>query len=187
MKPERATPLRGSEHDQPDRPQAAEETRHGAWHMTAWQVGAVALLLSFGLDQVSKLFVVRILNSGPIDLGILRLRLVANRGAFMGLPAPAVVLVPVTFVVVVLALRSLRRRPAHRTAVAHGLLAGGALGNLADRLISRDLFPAHAVVDWISVRGMLTFNLADVFLVIGTMVLISRSRSAGAIGPDRVG
>ncbi|MFV1999403.1 MAG: signal peptidase II, partial [Acidimicrobiia bacterium] len=50
------------------------------------------------------------------------------------------------------------------------LLAGGALGNLVDRFQDRHFFPSGAVVDWIS-AGRITFNLADVFLIAGVILL----------------
>lgn len=40
------------------------------------------------------------------------------------------------------------------------------MGNVADRFVQRDAFPPQAVVDWVSF-GRMTFNLADVFIVVG--------------------
>ena len=47
-----------------------------------------------------------------------------------------------------------------------GLLVGGALGNLADRVRE------DAVIDFIDVGGWPTFNLADVAIVAGVIALI---------------
>jgi lipoprotein signal peptidase len=47
-----------------------------------------------------------------------------------------------------------------------GLLVGGALGNLADRV--RD----EAVTDWIDFPAWPTFNLADVAIVVGVISLV---------------
>jgi signal peptidase II len=122
-------------------------------------------------DQITKEVAVHGLSSGPITLGGLRLHLVANRGILLGFPAPASIIVLATVAVVIVALRSARGSRL-TTAFGYGLLAGGALGNLADRLQVRHAFPPEAVVDWISV-GRITFNLADVFLVAGVMMLVS--------------
>ena len=49
--------------------------------------------------------------------------------------------------------------------VAAGLLTGGALGNLADRI------RADAVTDYIAIGGWPAFNLADVAVTLGVLVL----------------
>ena len=51
--------------------------------------------------------------------------------------------------------------------VAAGLLAGGALGNLADRI------RADAVTDYIADRQLAAFNLADVAVTAGVLLLAS--------------
>ncbi len=49
---------------------------------------------------------------------------------------------------------------------ALGLVLGGALGNLIDRL------RFGAVVDFIGIYSWPTFNLADVFIVVGTAIIV---------------
>jgi signal peptidase II len=49
--------------------------------------------------------------------------------------------------------------------LAAGLLAGGALGNLADRI------RADAVTDYIAVGSWPAFNLADVAVTVGVLLL----------------
>ncbi len=49
--------------------------------------------------------------------------------------------------------------------VAAGLLAGGALGNLADRV------RADAVTDYIQIGSWPAFNLADVAITAGVLLL----------------
>jgi signal peptidase II len=49
--------------------------------------------------------------------------------------------------------------------IAVGLLAGGALGNLIDRV------RAEAVTDYVDVLGWPPFNLADVAITLGVLVL----------------
>ena len=131
---------------------------------------AAAIAGTIVVDQITKWLAIHALSSGPVAIGGLRLHLVANRGILLGFPAPASLIVLATVGVVVMALRSTDGSRL-TTATGYGLLAGGALGNLADRLQSRQFFPAGAVVDWISV-GRITFNLADVFLVAGVAMLL---------------
>jgi lipoprotein signal peptidase len=54
------------------------------------------------------------------------------------------------------------------------LLIGGALGNLVDRFQDRHFFPPAAVVDWIT-AGRITFNLADLFLIMAMVTLVAVS------------
>ena len=49
--------------------------------------------------------------------------------------------------------------------VAVGLLAGGALGNLADRI------RADAVTDYVAIGSWPPFNLADVAITVGVAIL----------------
>ena len=66
--------------------------------------------------------------------------------------------------------------------VAVGLLAGGALGNLADRI------RADAVTDYIDIFSWPPFNLADVSITVGVVSLVVTSslreaeRSSNASG-----
>ncbi len=136
---------------------------------TRWLL-AVAIAGSLAIDQITKELAIHALRSGPVTVGGLRFRLVANRGVLLGFPAPTVIIVVATIGIVVVALRS-TRRSGLATALAFGLLAGGALGNLVDRFWQRHLFPPDAVVDWISM-GRITFNLADVFLITGAAMLV---------------
>jgi signal peptidase II len=59
--------------------------------------------------------------------------------------------------------RGLRRHP--HQAVALGLILGGSLGNLADRLRMR------AVIDFIDLRVWPVFNLADIAITVGFVLL----------------
>lgn len=137
---------------------------------TALWVFLGALVGALAIDQVSKELALHALSSGPITLGGLRLHLVANRGILFGFPAPTSIIVLATVGVVIVALRSAQGSRLS-TAIGYGLLAGGALGNLSDRFQDRHMFPPEAVVDWIS-AGRITFNLADLFLVVGVVVLV---------------
>lgn len=58
------------------------------------------------------------------------------------------------------------------TATGLALIAGGALGNVVDRLVRAPGFFVGHVVDFISVRGFAVFNLADSAITIGVAVFI---------------
>ena len=83
---------------------------------------------------------------------------------------PAIALAAVVVVVVIL--RTLRTIQGRTAAIASGLVVGGALGNLADRLFrSSGGFLQGAVVDWIKFGWWPVFNLADMAITIGAVVL----------------
>ncbi|MDK1039255.1 MAG: signal peptidase II [Actinomycetota bacterium] len=101
---------------------------------------AIAVSVVFAVDQITKEFAIHALASGPITLGGLHLHLVANRGAALAFTAPTSIVVLATVGVVIVALRSARGSRI-TAAFAYGLLAGGALGNLADRFQVRHFHP----------------------------------------------
>ena len=63
--------------------------------------------------------------------------------------------------------RSMRRLSSTGWAVTLGLLLGGALGNLQDRLWRAPGFARGAVVDFISVPHFASFNVADSAITVG--------------------
>jgi signal peptidase II len=133
------------------------------------------------LDYVAKHTVAQstAANEGrSVFLGI-RLVHVRNRGVAFGFfsGGGAIVLV-ITFVALALLVTYLIRRPDRQGLwLATGLLVGGALGNLIDRL-------AHgAVTDFIKLPLWPAFNVADMAITVGVFVLLwvlegPRARSA---------
>jgi signal peptidase II len=70
-------------------------------------------------------------------------------------------------VVVVFILRSVRGNSSRLVAVAAGLVLGGALGNLADRLFRGSGWLHGSVIDWIDFQWFPIFNIADMGVDIG--------------------
>lgn len=144
------------------------------WIPTA-AVVAVALGV-FGCDGATKSLARDRLEGGrPVDLvsGVLELRYVENPGmAFNAerlLPEkvrrPLLLVVGFLFVpVIVLALRGRQPPPAELAGIA--LLIGGAAGNHFDRV-----FRGH-VVDFIHVTHWPVFNVADMALVAGAVLVV---------------
>lgn len=129
----------------------------------------VALVL--GLDQLTK-YIVRVNfqpnESLPVINSVFHLTYVNNPGAAFGLFAyktPVFVAITVLVVAVILiAYRTLPPgSPVMRLALA--LITGGALGNLIDRL------RFGYVVDFLDFRIWPVFNLADVAIVSGVILL----------------
>ena len=123
---------------------------------------AAALVL---IDQVTKAIAISALtNREPIDLlgGVITLRLVRNAGAAFGLAAGfTIVLTGLAIVVSVVIVRFARRLTSVPWAVALGLLLGGAIGNLIDRIFRAPApFEGH-VIDFLDSPVTLVFNVAD--------------------------
>lgn len=139
----------------------------------------VLLLVSLGvlaLDLVTKLLAVRELSDRePIELagGILTLRLVRNSGAAFGMAQGlTVVLTALALVVVVVILRMATRLRSVWWAVALGLVLGGALGNLVDRLFRAPGPGRGPVVDFLELPNWPVFNVADSAIVCAAVLMV---------------
>jgi len=131
------------------------------------------------VDQVSKYLAIdRYINNPPRTLGPFHIHLVANRGALMGLPLPTWMLFLVVALLVVVAVSGLTKPTSPAVVVGYALLMGGAAGNIADRLQHRGRFPDHAVVDWVASNALPTFNLADLAIACGLLILVVTSGRA---------
>jgi signal peptidase II len=140
-------------------------------------IGAVAVI-TFGLDQLTKWWALHALADGPIDLvWTLRLRLTFNTGTAFSLGAGRGGLVALLAVAVVAAMLWFGRSVASPAgAVALGLVLGGAVGNLADRVFRADGgLLSGAVVDFVDLQWWPVFNLADVAIVCGAVLLLLTS------------
>jgi signal peptidase II len=140
--------------------------------------GAVAAV-ALTLDIVSKVLVAASLdNHPPVRLlgGALYLVETRNSGAAFSVGTGATVaLTVVALVVVAIILRTARRMYSVGWAVALGLILGGALGNIVDRLFRAPGVGRGHVVDWISLFASdghvwPTFNLADSAIVCGALL-----------------
>jgi signal peptidase II len=122
-------------------------------------------------DAVSKLIVVATLRPGErVDLigHVLRLTLTRNAGAAFSVGTSATVLFTVVALGVVgVIARQARRLTSTGWALTLGLLLGGALGNLCDRLLRAPGPLRGHVVDWIELPHWPVFNLADSAIVVG--------------------
>jgi signal peptidase II len=140
--------------------------------------GGVAVLV-VAIDQFTKTLAVDRLADGAVDLfWTLRLNLTFNSGAAFGLGRGVgpVVLGLGVVMVVVLALVGRIAMTRMLAAVALGLLMGGAVGNLADRLFRDN---GGAVIDFIDLQWWPIFNVADVAITFGAGLLVLASRDQG--------
>ncbi len=79
---------------------------------------------------------------------------------------------------------SLRRTGSMLSAVGIGLVIGGAIGNVADRLFrAGDGFLGGAVIDFIDLQWWPIFNVADMAVTVGGVILVLGSLLAGRSQP----
>jgi signal peptidase II len=135
----------------------------------AWLLAGALCALVVVIDQGAKALVDASLAPGEhVDvLGPLTFTLAHNRGVAFGLASGGgAALVALTVAALLFVGALFARNPTRPWMwVAVGLLAGGALGNLADRVRT------GAVTDYIDVLGWPPFNLADVAITLGVVVL----------------
>lgn len=135
-----------------------------------WALAGVLCALVLAADQVAKAVVESNLVPGEyVDaLGPLEFTLSHNRGVAFGLAGGAGIgLVAVTLAALGLIVYLFARDPGRPGMwVATGLLAGGALGNLADRIL------AGEVTDYIAVGSWPPFNVADIAITCGVVLLV---------------
>jgi signal peptidase II len=134
-------------------------------------------LVAYLIDVVTKFLVVATLTEDePVRVRhtALSLRLIRNPGAAFGLDLGSTVLFTlVTAAVIGAVLRVARRLGSLPWAIALGLLLGGSLGNLTDRL-SRTPGPLRGrVVDFVDLPGWPIFNLADAFICLAGAMIIA--------------
>ena len=141
------------------------------------------------IDQVAKFLIVTAIGLGRLEPrvevvdGWLALEYTQNRGAAFGmLSGLAPILVAASFAILTgLVLLYMRQvTPGVWLTVAIGLISGGALGNLFDRLRF-----GH-VVDFLSVGPWPNFNIADSAITVGVLILVwGLTRPATAFGMVR--
>jgi signal peptidase II len=136
----------------------------------AWSLAGVVCGLVFAADQAAKAAVEAHLVPGQYEevLGPLELTLSHNRGVAFGLAGGAGVKLVLVTALALGVIGFLFSRDPQRPWMwlAVGLLAGGAVGNLADRI------RADAVTDFVAVGSWPAFNLADVAITCGVLLLV---------------
>jgi lipoprotein signal peptidase len=142
-------------------------------------LGGIAALLVLVADQASKAWILYGLDLPTLGsvqlLPVLSLTMVWNRGVTFGMlnglgAAGAWVLTAVALAVVVALGIWLRRAENNLVAIALGAIAGGAVGNVIDRLrfgAVVDFIHAH-LGDW----SWYVFNVADAAIVCGVAALV---------------
>ena len=145
---------------------------------TSFQVGVACALVACALDQATKALVLAFaptLSRGLEILPVLNLVLVRNRGVSFGMlgTVPWWVLSLIGSVIVAVIAVGLWRTQSRMIGTALGLIIGGALGNLLDRV-------RHGTVTdfldfYLGAYHWPAFNVADAAVVSGVGLLILHS------------
>ncbi|MEG3626213.1 signal peptidase II [Streptomyces poriticola] len=131
---------------------------------------------AYALDLISKMIVVAELeHHEPIEIigDWLKFEAIRNAGAAFGFgEAFTVIFTAIAAVVIVVIARLARKLYSLPWAIALGLLLGGALGNLTDRIFRSPGVFEGAVVDFIAPKHFAVFNLADSAIVCGGILIV---------------
>jgi signal peptidase II len=144
------------------------------------RTGLIAALLATAavvvlLDQLAKAWAVRALGDGDgiaVVGSLVQLRLFRNAGAAFSIATGTTwIFTVVAAVVSVVIIRTSRRLGSAWWALALGLLLGGAMGNLLDRLFREPAFGRGHVVDFIDLPHLFVFNLADAAITCAAVLI----------------
>lgn len=141
---------------------------------------AVAVI-AYAMDVVTKVIAVAELEGPPVKTvevipRVLDLTLVRNSGAAFGLATGyTAVLTVVALGVCVVVLRVARTLRDPMWTLALGLLLGGALGNLTDRMLRSPAPLQGHVVDFLQLPNWPVFNLADCCVCVAAALIALQS------------
>jgi len=128
------------------------------------------------VDQLTKVWALSALEgAGRREVlgSLLGFELVRNPGAALSIATGMTwVLTLVAIAVVVVVVRAARRIGSMLWAVALGLLLGGALGNLGDRLFREPGIARGHVVDFIAYGNWFVGNVADIAIVVAAVLVV---------------
>lgn len=163
---------------------APAPTEHRTGRVLAGILGLAAVVLI--VDQLTKMWAQSALEVGaapkPFIGELIQLRLIYNPGAALSIASGQTwILSLLSAAVVVFVIVTARKIRSTAWALALGLVLGGALGNLGDRLFREPGFLTGHVVDFID-YGPFIGNVADIAIVVAA-VLIGYLALRG-IGPD---
>jgi signal peptidase II len=140
--------------------------------------GLIIAAISAVLDQASKWWLMSVLEKagGPIELlPVFNLVMVWNPGVSFGMFQSGSVWAPwilsaLALVIVVVLVNWLRKAETRFIAAGLGLVIGGAIGNVIDRMVwgkVADFFDVH-----IDAWHWPAFNIADAVIVVGAAILV---------------
>lgn len=148
-------------------------------------------VFAYAFDQFTKLWVTSTMIEGeriPVLPPLLHWYYIRNSGAAFSIGENVTWIFTIVMAGVSVAiLLQLRRLGSAWWALSLGLLLGGALGNLTDRLFREPSFAMGHVVDFIQVPNFAIFNIADSAVVSGVVIIcLLTLRGVGMDGTRQV-
>jgi signal peptidase II len=143
-----------------------------------WAVPRLTLVVALFVllvDQLTKAWALVALDDGRVIelVWTLQFNLVFNNGmAFSRGRGLGPLIGVVAIIVSILLVRASARSSSRLAQCAFGLVIGGALGNVVDRLFRNDAWMRGAVVDFIDLQWWPVFNVADMGVTIGATMLV---------------
>lgn len=129
----------------------------------------IILLISIVIiDQISKILIINFLKE-PIGNDYLKLEIVNNTGMAFGFNSGNTKNIFLTIFVLAIVLTFVKNqieRIDMKTTIVIGMVLGGAVSNLADRIFRK------GIIDFIKIYKIPTFNVADIAIVIGWILII---------------
>ncbi|HJG91520.1 MAG TPA: signal peptidase II [Brachybacterium massiliense] len=158
-------------------PEGSGARRRLSRRTVLWTIAAIGAVIAV-IDQITKNWAVDslpLLEPQPFIGEILQLTLLYNSGAAWGMGAeitPVVTCLQLVIVagVIVFAVKAVRS-PWYTAAL--GLIMGGALGNIHDRLLREPGPFRGAVVDFLELPNWPVFNIADMAVVGGAIMIVA--------------
>lgn len=147
--------------------------------------------LVWALDVLSKTLALRLLEDhSPVKLlgNLLRLNFTRNSGAaFSFISNGSILLAAFSLCAILVIAYWTPRITSKKWAYVFGLVLGGTLGNLSDRIFrSQDGFLKGQVIDWIELPAWPIFNVADSAIVVAAVLAVVLSfRNVLPISPPR--
>lgn len=129
----------------------------------------IIIMLTFVLDQLTKAKAENVFLDSSVNLlgGILSLTYVQNRGgAFSILEGKRIFFIIVSIILILFLCYMIFKSTSNLYRLSFSLIVGGAMGNLFDRVAK------GYVVDFIDIKVIPVFNLADFFITCGVLLLI---------------
>ena len=139
-----------------------------------WLVGLIAAAVVL-LDQLTKHWAVNALADGEPRhvIWTLQWNLAYNTGMAFSRGQGLGPLIGVAAIgIAVYVLWTVRKQPSTLALVAAGLVLGGALGNLVDRMFRGDGVLDGGVVDFVDFQWFPIFNVADIAINVGGLLFV---------------
>lgn len=158
-------------------PEGSGARRRLSRRTVLWTIAAIGAVIAV-IDQITKNWAVDslpLLEPQPFIGEILQLTLLYNSGAAWGMGSeitPVVTCLQLVIVagVILFAVKAVRS-PWYTAAL--GLIMGGALGNIHDRLLREPGPFRGAVVDFLELPSWPVFNIADMAVVGGAIMIVA--------------